>query len=76
MTPLTDIRRDHNGYQPLLRDPSGSAVGALIAAGTLASLLLRTGNSRTHRRGPMQHITQNITATGLFGRASGTLNNR
>ncbi|MFJ3726960.1 hypothetical protein ACIPYQ_30955 [Streptomyces sp. NPDC090045] len=52
------------------------AAVALIAAGALAPLLLRTGSSRTHRRGPVQHVTQNITATGLFGKASGTLNNR
>ncbi|CAM5659658.1 hypothetical protein [Streptomyces avidinii] len=52
------------------------AAVALIAAGTLAPLLLRTGSSRAHRRGSVQHITQNITATGLFGKASGTLNNR
>ncbi|WP_435862144.1 hypothetical protein [Streptomyces lavendulae] len=53
------------------------ALVALIAAGTALPLLLRTGRS-TRGRGaaPVQHITQNITATGLFGRANGTLNNR
>ncbi|MFE9483419.1 hypothetical protein ACFYNM_33055 [Streptomyces spororaveus] len=49
---------------------------ALIAAGTLAPLLLRAGSSGGHRGGPVHHITQNITATGLFGKATGTFNNR
>ncbi|MFJ1564620.1 hypothetical protein ACIOG8_10435 [Streptomyces erythrochromogenes] len=52
------------------------AAVALIAAGALAPLLLRAGSARAHRGGPVQHVTQNITATGLFGRATGTLNNR
>ncbi|MGW6410941.1 hypothetical protein ACWF95_27660 [Streptomyces vinaceus] len=52
------------------------AAVALIAAGALAPLLLRTGTSRAHRGAPVQHITQNITATGLFGKATGTLNHR
>ncbi|MFE9931750.1 hypothetical protein [Streptomyces sp. NPDC005533] len=50
---------------------------ALIAAGTLAPLLLRTGRGMGGRdKAPVQHVTQNITATGMFGRATGTLNNR
>nr|WP_107091231.1 hypothetical protein [Streptomyces sp. XY593] len=53
------------------------ATVALIAAGALAPLLLRATRSRGGRgAGPVQHITQNITATGVFGRATGTLNNR
>ncbi|MFD6227845.1 hypothetical protein ACFWFZ_13330 [Streptomyces sp. NPDC060232] len=53
------------------------ATVALIAAGALAPLLLRTPRGRVGRgAGPVQHITQNITATGVFGRATGTLNNR
>ncbi|MEU3772022.1 hypothetical protein AB0F11_02185 [Streptomyces sp. NPDC032472] len=52
------------------------AAAALIAAGTAAPLLLRAGRGTSHRGGPVQHITQNITANGLFGRATGTLNNR
>ncbi|MEU0083458.1 hypothetical protein [Streptomyces sp. NPDC006274] len=52
------------------------ATVALIAAGAIAlPLLLGIGRSRTGRAAPTQ-ITQNITATGLFGRASGTINNR
>jgi hypothetical protein len=50
------------------------AAVALIAAGAIAlPLLLGIGRSRTGRAAPTQ-ITQNITATGLFGRASGTIN--
>ncbi|MEE1755621.1 hypothetical protein [Streptomyces sp. SP18CS02] len=53
------------------------ATVALIAAGALAPLLLRASRSRGGRgAGPIQHITQNITSTGMFGRATGTLNNR
>ncbi|WP_371678349.1 hypothetical protein [Streptomyces sp. NBC_01276] len=49
---------------------------ALIAAGTLAPLLLRAGRGVGRGGAPVQHITQNITATGLFGRATGTINQR
>ncbi|MET9320840.1 hypothetical protein ABZX75_11740 [Streptomyces sp. NPDC003038] len=49
---------------------------ALIAAGTLAPLLLRAGREAGRGGGPVQHVTQNITASGMFGRATGTLNNR
>ncbi|MCX5305065.1 hypothetical protein OG304_16575 [Streptomyces sp. NBC_00160] len=52
------------------------AAVALIAAGTLAPLLLRTGRRTGRGAAPVQHITQNITATGLFGRATGTINQR
>lgn len=53
------------------------ALVAVIAAGTALPILLRTGRGRAVRGGlPVQHITQNISATGLFGRATGTLNNR
>ncbi|MFB7173366.1 hypothetical protein ACFCYM_21455 [Streptomyces sp. NPDC056254] len=53
------------------------ATVALIAAGALAPLLLRASRGRGGRgAAPVQHITQNITATGVFGRATGTLNNR
>ncbi|WUN84337.1 hypothetical protein OHA91_25835 [Streptomyces erythrochromogenes] len=53
------------------------ATVAFIAAGTLAPLLLRA-TRRTGGRGagPVQHITQNITATGVFGRANGIINHR
>ncbi|MEU7551078.1 hypothetical protein AB0B01_01745 [Streptomyces sp. NPDC044571] len=50
---------------------------ALIAAGTLAPLLLGVSRSRAGRgAAPVQHVTQHITASGMFGRATGTLNNR
>ncbi|MGZ9931717.1 hypothetical protein ACXNSR_17685 [Streptomyces sp. NC-S4] len=52
------------------------ALVALIAAGTALPLILRTGRSRAHRGGPVQHVTQHVTATGLFGRATGTINHR
>ncbi|MFD9453728.1 hypothetical protein ACFWBC_11620 [Streptomyces sp. NPDC059985] len=53
------------------------ALVALIAAGTVLPLLLRTGRGRCGKGGgPVQHITQNISASGLFGRATGTVNNR
>lgn len=53
------------------------ATVALIAVGALAPLLLRASRGRGGRgAGPVQHITQNISASGMFGRATGTLNNR
>lgn len=54
------------------------ALWAAIAliAGTLAPLLLRTTRGAGRGTAPVQHVTQNITASGLFGRATGTLNQR
>ncbi|MFD4863689.1 hypothetical protein [Streptomyces sp. NPDC058412] len=52
------------------------AAVALIAAGALTPLLLRAGRGPGRGTTPVQHVTQNITASGMFGRASGTLNNR
>ncbi|MFI1865819.1 hypothetical protein [Streptomyces jumonjinensis] len=51
------------------------SAAALIAAGTALPLIWRTtrGRGPTTRTAPAQ-ITQNITATGLFGRANGTIN--
>ncbi|MFG2992778.1 hypothetical protein ACGFZK_26370 [Streptomyces sp. NPDC048257] len=51
------------------------AAVALIAAGTFAPLLLRTGRTAGRGRGPI-HVTQNISAAGMFGRATGTTNHR
>lgn len=45
---------------------------ALIAAGVVAIPVIL----RAARRGAPAQITQNITATGLFGRANGTVNHR
>ncbi|MFD7840551.1 hypothetical protein [Streptomyces sp. NPDC059761] len=47
------------------------AVVALIAVGGAALLL-----GRTRRASASTHITQHITATGLFGRASGSTGHR
>ncbi|QPL68781.1 hypothetical protein I3J05_07715 [Streptomyces clavuligerus] len=51
------------------------AAAALIATGTAGAIALRTGRPRATGRGTT-HITQQITATGLFGRATGTINHR
>ncbi|MBW5485269.1 hypothetical protein [Streptomyces bambusae] len=45
---------------------------ALIATGAGAALLAR----RPGRRAGVTHITQHVTATGWFGRASGTITHR
>ncbi|MGW0703468.1 hypothetical protein ACWD0A_30015 [Streptomyces sp. NPDC002867] len=50
------------------------AAVALIAAGALAPLLLRA--TRTGKAAAATYITQNITATGLLGKATGTINHR
>ncbi|WP_406508420.1 hypothetical protein [Streptomyces sp. NBC_00212] len=50
------------------------AAVALIAAGALAVPAL-LGGVRRRMTGPTQ-ITQHITATGLFGRANGTINHQ
>ncbi|MFE4872481.1 hypothetical protein [Streptomyces sp. NPDC056682] len=49
------------------------AAGALIVAAVIGVPTL-LGGARRRAAGPTQ-ITQNITATGLFGRANGTINN-
>ncbi|MFG2902054.1 hypothetical protein ACGFZH_33865 [Streptomyces zaomyceticus] len=57
-----------------------SAAALIVAAVTAVPLLLRTARrttgSRGHESGATTHITQIITATGLFGRANGTINHR
>ncbi|MFE7358857.1 hypothetical protein ACFU8Q_38685 [Streptomyces sp. NPDC057543] len=53
------------------------ATVALIAAGAIGlPLLLRLARNSTGSGRSTTHITQNITATGLFGRANGTINHR
>ncbi|MFE3579576.1 hypothetical protein [Streptomyces vinaceus] len=52
------------------------ALAALVAAGSLAPFLLRTGRGTGPGPAQIQHITQNISASGMFGRATGTFNNR
>ena len=50
-----------------------AAVAVIATGGTAAALVLnRARAAATARRAPTQ-ITQNITATGLFGRANGTI---
>ncbi|MEU9699430.1 hypothetical protein [Streptomyces sp. NPDC047981] len=55
-----------------------SAAALVIAAVIAVPLLLRTGRRAVGSSGggtrTTTHITQNITATGLFGRANGTIN--
>ncbi|WP_406325699.1 hypothetical protein OG784_12030 [Streptomyces sp. NBC_01617] len=49
---------------------------ALIAAGVIAvPVFLRTARGASRGRATT-HITQNITASGMFGRANGTINHR
>ncbi|MFJ2783617.1 MULTISPECIES: hypothetical protein [unclassified Streptomyces] len=56
-----------------------SAAALVVAAVTAVPILLRTAR-RTPGAGPgagggtTTHITQNITASGMFGRANGTIN--
>ncbi|MFI0925137.1 hypothetical protein ACH4TP_14560 [Streptomyces sp. NPDC021012] len=59
-----------------------SAAALVVAAVIAVPVLLRTARraatgTGTGSSGPgsTTHITQNITATGLFGRANGTINN-
>lgn len=54
------------------------AAVALIATGALAPLAFKATRKSSGGRqaSPVQHITQNISASGMFGRATGTLNNR
>ncbi|MCX5110677.1 hypothetical protein OOK13_19435 [Streptomyces sp. NBC_00378] len=53
------------------------ATVALIAAGAIGlPVLLRLARSGTGSGRPTTHITQNITASGMFGRANGTINHR
>jgi hypothetical protein len=39
-------------------------------------MLLRIGRNTTGAGKGSTHITQNITATGMFGKANGTINHR
>ncbi|MFF9591846.1 hypothetical protein ACF1FX_21960 [Streptomyces sp. NPDC014646] len=57
-----------------------SAAALVVAAVTAVPVLIRTARRAVGSSGSgglsTTHITQNITATGLFGRANGTINNR
>lgn len=53
------------------------ATVALIAAGAIGlPVLLRLARNETGNGRSTTHITQNITASGMFGRANGTINHR
>ncbi|GGT10968.1 hypothetical protein [Streptomyces toxytricini] len=52
------------------------ALVALLAAGAALPLLARTGRPRGRTGTTTTHITQHVTATGLFGRATGTIHHR
>ncbi|MER5727570.1 hypothetical protein ABT084_04300 [Streptomyces sp. NPDC002138] len=49
---------------------------ALIATGAITPLLLRAAQGASRGAAPVQHVTQNISASGMFGRATGTINHR
>ncbi|NEC69340.1 hypothetical protein G3I41_32885 [Streptomyces sp. SID9727] len=51
-----------------------AAVALIAAAAIGVPALLRLGRNTTGTGGGSTHITQNITATGLFGKAHGTIN--
>ncbi|MCX4984541.1 hypothetical protein [Streptomyces sp. NBC_00572] len=54
-----------------------SAAALVVAAVIVVPVLIRTARRTTGSGGGTSsttHITQNITATGLFGRANGTIN--
>ncbi|MFB6708907.1 hypothetical protein ACFCW6_29845 [Streptomyces sp. NPDC056333] len=53
-----------------------SAVALIAAAAVGVPLLLCLGRAATGTGTGTTHITQNITASGMFGRASGTINHR
>nr|WP_229818609.1 hypothetical protein [Streptomyces lateritius] len=53
-----------------------STAALLVAAVIAVPLLLRGARKAAGGSRSSTHITQNITATGLFGRANGTINNR
>ncbi|MGW9079674.1 hypothetical protein [Streptomyces kronopolitis] len=52
-----------------------SAVAAIAAGGTAAAVVLGRVRARINAA-QRPHITQHITANGLFGRANGTINHR
>ncbi|MGW5272954.1 hypothetical protein ACWEQP_10290 [Streptomyces sp. NPDC004044] len=51
-----------------------SAVALIAAAAIGVPLLLRLGRAATGTGTGTTHITQNITASGMFGKANGTIN--
>ncbi|MDX3772269.1 MULTISPECIES: hypothetical protein [unclassified Streptomyces] len=53
-----------------------SAVALIAAAAIGVPVLLRLGRAATGTGRGTTHITQNITASGMFGKANGTINHR
>ncbi|MEU8833501.1 hypothetical protein [Streptomyces sp900116325] len=53
-----------------------SAVALIAAAAIGVPVLLRLGRAATGTSTGTTHITQNITASGMFGKANGTINHR
>ncbi|MGW3691480.1 hypothetical protein [Streptomyces sp. NPDC005125] len=53
-----------------------SAVALIAAAAVGVPVLLRLGRAATGTGRGTTHITQNITASGMFGKANGTINHR
>ncbi|MGW3692057.1 hypothetical protein [Streptomyces sp. NPDC005125] len=53
-----------------------SAVALIAAAAIGVPVLLRLGRAATGTGTGTTHITQNITASGMFGKANGTINHR
>ncbi|THA73908.1 hypothetical protein E6R60_22735 [Streptomyces sp. A0642] len=53
-----------------------AAVALIAAAAIGVPVLLRLGRAATGTSRSSTHITQNITASGMFGRANGTINHR
>ncbi|MFC9991210.1 hypothetical protein ACFXKV_21520 [Streptomyces globisporus] len=51
-----------------------AAVALIAAAAIGVPMLLRIGRSAAGGGRSSTHITQNITATGMFGKANGTIN--
>ncbi|MFH8870302.1 hypothetical protein [Streptomyces griseus] len=56
-----------------MTDALWAAVALIAAAAIGVPMLLRMGRTTAVGRGST-HITQNITATGMFGKANGTIN--
>ncbi|WP_371629191.1 hypothetical protein OG892_12855 [Streptomyces sp. NBC_00341] len=59
-----------------MTDALWAAVALIAAAAIGVPVLLRLGRATTGTGRGSTHITQNITASGMFGRANGTINHR
>ncbi|MFI6893964.1 hypothetical protein ACIBM4_07635 [Streptomyces sp. NPDC050256] len=57
-----------------MSDALWAAVALIAAAAIGVPILLRLGKAATGAGRSSTHITQNITASGMFGRANGTIN--